>query len=188
MKHIITYLDFINENLLPKEYRSKILLYHATEFENLFQILKTGKLFGTEDYDNGIATSRNKDYLFGRGPNEDDVVIGWAESQLILDYNKIRQKYKVVPYDWEQWKTDKKDQKYHQSEEKIYPPNNEILDIHKYIFGIHLNKNVSENYIKLKTDEYVNSLINKYNWVIFDENWEPIDLNDDQIEYMKKFV
>jgi hypothetical protein len=170
------FFEFINEEILPIEYRQKNLIYHSTEFENLLSILKKNVLYGTTDYDYGVATSRNKDYLFGRNDDLGDVGTRIGESQLILDRDKIKKNYKIQPFDWENWKQQsmnwKNPENYKQSEEKILT--SEIKNIHKYIVGIHLNKFIKTNYEILKTDEYINSLIKKYNWVIFDRHWKII--------------
>jgi len=167
MKFITKYSDFIVEKLLSKELRTKNLLYHATSFENLISILNDDVLYGTHMYDRGVATSRNKDYLFYMD-EDGEMFSGGAETQLILDGDKIRNKYKVSPFDWEEFKRHP-EPVYHQSEEKILT--DKIVGIHKYIVGIHLNKNVDENYLNLIGDKQFKSLIEKYNWIIFDENW-----------------
>ena len=56
--------EFITEKLLDKHLRNKNLLDHATYFDNLLEILKQNVLYGTNTYDYGVATSRNRNYLF----------------------------------------------------------------------------------------------------------------------------
>lgn len=167
-----TFLEFINEAILPIEYRHRNLIYHSTEFVNLVSILKDNVLYGTTDYDFGVATSRNKDYLFGR-IEDGEVGARLGECQLILDRDKIKRNYKIQPFDWENWKQSSMNLNnainYQQSEEKILTE--EIKNIHKYIVGIYLNKYIKKNYEYLKNDTYISSLIDKYNWVIFDDDW-----------------
>lgn len=148
------------KNILDIDLRKKNLLYHSTSFNNLLSILNDNILYGSVCYDYGIATSRNKNYLFLL--NEyGDCISGGGECQLILDKDKIKNKYKIVPFDWEEYKLIN-DLNYHQSEEKILT--NKIVDIKKYIIGIHLNKNINKNLKKLNT-------ISK-DILIFDNKWK----------------
>lgn len=156
----------INEFLLSKEFRNINLLYHSTTFSNLLQILEDNVLYGSDSYDYGIATSRNKDYLFYIS-DEGDIERGQGECQLILDRNKINNNYKIKAFDWEEFKL-KDDDNYHQSEDKILT--DKITNIKKYIIGIQLNKNIQDNLMKLLNKE--NLFIKKNNIKIFGKNWE----------------
>lgn len=141
------------------------LLYHSTYFDDLLEILNDNILYGSHMYDYGIATSRNKNYLFYMNDNG-DLKSGEGECQLILDRDKIKYNYKIKPYDWEEFKSIK-DKNYHQSEDKILT--NKIIGIKNYIVGIHLNKNINDNYTTLLEKE--GDFLRKNNITIFDTNW-----------------
>lgn len=167
------YLKSINESILPKELRYKNVLYHATSFVNLINILKTNTLYSSESVDFGIATSRNKNYLYNTdGWFNDEVSInGTADCQLILDKDLLKNKYKINPYDFEEYKKIGSSYPYKpeyiQSEDKIVT--NQIKNIKKYIIGIHINNDLS-NYRK-----EIKSLIQD-NWLIFDKKWNFLKL------------
>ena len=59
-----TIIEYLNESVLDIKLRSINLLYHSTTFDNLMEILNDNILYGSGTYDYGIATSRNKNYLF----------------------------------------------------------------------------------------------------------------------------
>jgi hypothetical protein len=158
--------ETIQEKLLPKKIRYEKLLYHSTTYENFYNILKTNKLFGTDDYDYGIATSRNRYYLHHIS-EYGDLEPGKADCQIILNRDKIKNNYKIKPFDWENYKR-RQDQKYHQSEDKILT--NVIYPIDKYIIGIQLNNNPEYNFRFLKKSKYWKK-IEKNNWIIFDNKW-----------------
>ncbi|MCK9319194.1 hypothetical protein [Methanoculleus sp.] len=160
-----TIREFLNESILDKNIRNKNLLYHSTSFNNLLVILNDNVLYGTDTYDYGIATSRNKNYLFYMS-DYGELKSGEGECQLILDRDKIKNNYKIKPFDWEEYKS-VKDKNYHQSEDKILT--SKMVNIKKYIVGIHLNKNVNDNYTKLLEKEG-NFLIDN-NIIIFDSDW-----------------
>lgn len=161
-----TIREFLNESILDKNLRNKNLLYHSTTFNNLLEILNDNVLYGSDMYDYGIATSRNKNYLFYMN-DYGELKSGKGECQLILDRDKIKNNYRIKPFDWEEYKREK-DKNYHQSEDKILT--SKIVNIKKYIVGIHLNKNVNNNYtILLEKEKYF--LINN-NIIIFGSDWE----------------
>lgn len=160
-----TFREFLNESILDKNLRNKNLLYHSTSFNNLLEILNDNVLYGSDMYDYGIATSRNKNYLFYMS-DYGELKSGEGECQLILDRDKIKNNYKIKPFDWEEYKS-MKDKNYHQSEDKILT--SKMVNVKKYIVGIHLNKNVNDNYTKLLEKER-NFLIDN-NIIIFDSDW-----------------
>jgi hypothetical protein len=165
------YLKSINEAILPKELRYKNLLFHATSINNLLEILTRNFLYGSNEIDYGIATSRCKDYLYNNdGWFSDISVRGTADCQLILDRDLIKTKYKIVPYDFEEYKKLGSNPPYNldytQSEDKIKA--SEIINIKKYIIGIHFSIYPISQYIDI-----LKPLINK-DWLIYDENWELI--------------
>jgi len=166
MKFIIEYKKY---SILPKELRNMNLLYHSTIIGSFDEIIKTNELYGTHGYDFGVATSRNKHYAFGNAG--DDEMHNVGEIQLILDKDKLQNKYKTMAFDWEEWKsTDSKTGEYndfHQSEDKILT--NRIDNIKKYIVGIHIIHN--------EFNEEVLAICKKYNFYpeyIFDEDWNLI--------------
>ena len=164
------YLKSINEAILPKELRYKNILYHATSFENLISILKENVLYGLGDVDYGIATSRSKDYLYNNnGWFSDFSIRGTADCQLILDRDLIKTKYKIVPYDFEEYKKLGSNPPYDleviQSEDKILK--GKIIDIKKYIIGIHINNDPYKYMDELKP-------LIENNWLVFDKNWNLI--------------
>lgn len=163
--------EYIKFALLPKELRYKNLLYHSTIFDSFEEIIKTNVLYGTHGYDFGVATSRNKHYGFG---NHDDIMHNMGDIQFILDKEKIQHKYKTQAFDWEEWKSVKstvgKYNDYHQSEDKIL--SNQILNIKKFIIGIHIINN------DLLDDTM--EILKKYNFTpkyIFDENWNIVKID-----------
>ena len=167
------YLKSINESILPRELRYKNILYHATSFENLINILLTNTLHSSDSVDFGIATSRNRNYLYNTDGwfRDNTCIMGTADCQLILDRDLIKTKYEINPYDFEEYKKDGSNFPYKpeliQSEDKIVT--SEIKNIKRYIIGIHIN-NKSAKYIKkLKT------LIHD-DWLVFDKNWNLIKL------------
>ena len=155
----------LNESILDRHLRIKNLLYHSTTFNNLLEILNDNVLYGSDTYDYGIATSRNKNYLFYIN-DYGEVKSGEGECQLILDRDKIKNSYRIKPFDWEEYKS-VKDKNYHQSEDKILT--NKIIDIKKYIVGIHLNKNVNNNYTILLEKE--GDFLIDNNIIIFGSDW-----------------
>lgn len=161
-----TFKEFLNENILDKTLRNKNLLYHSTSFNNLLEILSDNILYGTYMYDYGIATSRNKNYLFYID-EFGEIKSGEGECQLILDRDKIKNNYRIKAFDWEEYKR-LKDKNYHQSEDKILT--NKIIDIKKYIIGIHLNKNINKNY-KILLEKEKHFIIDN-DIVIFGRDWE----------------
>jgi len=166
------YLKSLNEAILPKELRYKNILYHATSFENLISILKENILYSSGAVDYGIATSRSKDYLYNTDAWFRDLSIrGTADCQLILDKDLIKIKFKIIPYDFEEYKKLGSNHPYKleyiQSEDKILK--SKIIDIKKYIIGIHINNN------PYKYIDELNSLIEN-DWLVFDKNWKLISL------------
>ena len=166
----MNYLKSINEAILPKELRYKNLLFHATSFINLIEILTKNYLYGCGDVDDGISTSRSKDYLYNNiGWFSDVSIRGTADCQLILDRDLIKTKFKIKPYDFEEYKKLGSNPPYDlevvQSEDKILTY--KILNIKRYIVGIHINNNPSKYIDELKP------LLEK-NWLIFDKNWKLI--------------
>jgi hypothetical protein len=147
------------------------MLYHATSLENLVSILHSNVLYGTDDYDFGVATSRDKDYLFLNHPEHGDITRGGADVQIILDRNKIKAKYKIEAFDWEEWKHST-NINYRQSEDKILTKS--IENIRKYIIGIHINKNVENTLQTLVSDIAIKDMIVNNKWSVFDTKWNII--------------
>lgn len=164
-----TMSEYLNESILDKKFRSINLLYHSTSFSNLMDILTDNILYGTSSYDYGIATSRNKNYLFLQD-NDSGPKRGEGESQLILNRDKIKSNYKIQAFDWEEYKS-RSDSNYHQSEDKILT--NKIVNIKEYIVGIHLNKNTKHNFKLLLEKEF--DFLTNNNITIFDKNWEVLN-------------
>ena len=143
MKRLLEYKKFA---LLPKELRSKNLLYHSTYFDYFERILKENELAGSDMYDTGIATSRNKHYAFGHGDGENDYKMhNQGDVQFILDRDKIKSVCKIKAFDWEEMKISPSKtgewNDYHQAEDKVYCKNNTLKELDKYVIGIHVIKN-----------------------------------------------
>ena len=177
MKYLNEYKTYA---LLPKEIRNKSLLYHATTLDSFEYILKENELYGTHGYDFGVATSRNKHYNFGNSEDNEEIMYNQGDVQLILDKDKIKNKYKTSAFDWEQWKSTNSEtgvyNDYHQSEDKILT--NNIKNIKQYIIGIHIAK---QEYL-----EDVLEICRKNNFFpeyIFDEDWNQLKLNENNITY-----
>ena len=172
MKFIKEYKTYA---ILPKELRNKNLIYHSTSLENFEEILNSDTLYGSEFYDSGIATSRNKHYAYGSTENEPyESGHNLGDIQLILDRDKIKYNHKISAFDWEELKLDKsltgKYSNSHQSEDK--KKTQELNNISKYIIGIHIVKNKILNKIFKIIKKYPN------NWIIFDEDWNSITVNE----------
>lgn len=165
-KYYSTINERLNESILDKSLGNKNLLYHSTSFNNLLEILNDNVLYGTDTYDYGIATSRNKNYLFYIN-DYGEIKSGEGECQLILDRDKIKNNYRIEPFDWEEYKR-RNDKNYHQSEDKILT--SKIINIKKYIVGIHLNKKVNNNYTKLLKKE--SDFLIDNNIIIFGRDWD----------------
>jgi hypothetical protein len=157
----------IQEKLLPKELRDSNLLFHATSYECFYNILKQNKLYGSNCYDSGVATSRNKSYLHNFSEYSGELEPGTADCQLILDKDKLKTQYKIKAFDWEEYKREP-DKKFHQSEDKIIT--HMISPIDKYIIGIQFNNDLDYNLLKFKSSEFWNKVIDN-NWIIFDKDW-----------------
>lgn len=173
MKHILEYRKYA---LLPKKLRSMNLLYHSTYIDYFEKIMRDDEIFGSDMYDYGIATSRNKHYAFGHGEKENDYKMhNQGNVQIILDKDKIKNVCKIKAFDWEEMKSNKaktgKYQDYHQAEDKIYCKDNTLKNLSKYIVGLH----IVHNEYKMQVFKILNDLeINTSNWYIFDENWDII--------------
>mgnify|MGYP005851058689 CR=1 FL=1 len=163
-----TIREFLNESILDINLRTKKLLYHSTTFENLMKILNDNILYGSDMYDYGIATSRNRNYLFYMS-DYGDIKSGEGECQIILDRDKIKNNYKIQPFDFEEYKSSN-DSNYHQSEDKILT--SKIINIKKYIIGIHLNKNIERN-LGLILDREM-EFLKSNQIIIFGKDWEII--------------
>ena len=153
----MNYLKSINEAILPKELRYKNLIYHSTSFISMISILKDNILYSGLE---GISTSRGKDYLH----NSFDDNIRTGDCQLILDKDLIKANYKINPYDFvEMSRNGHIDND--QMEEQI--DTSKIINIKRYIVGIHINNDPSK---------YINQLkpLLESNWLIFDKNWKLI--------------
>jgi hypothetical protein len=171
MKYLNEYKTYA---LLPKELRNKSLLYHATTLDSFEYILKENELYGTHGYDFGVATSRNKHYNFGNSEDNEEFMYNQGDVQLILDKDKLKNKYKTSAFDWEEWKSTKSKtgiyNDYHQSEDKILT--NNIKNIKQYIIGIHIAKHdYLEDVLKICKE---NNFSPEY---IFDEDWDQLNEN-----------
>lgn len=179
MKRIKLYNEFLLESILPKNLRTSNLLYHSTTFSSFVSIIETNRLEEENSYDFGVATSRNRNYIFGRDEEDNTALKGGGEIQLILDRDKLKTQYKIKAYDWEEYKNID-DHNYHQAEDKIYKT---VENIDKYIIGFHINKydvQLDDNNINII--EYLknwNLFMTKFNindWILFDKNWKIINL------------
>lgn len=173
----ISLLEYITATRYPSELKNKNVLYHSTDREIFISILDLNILYGSDEYDIGIATSRNRDYMFGHeyGIDYEYSYHNKGDVQFILDRDKIKSNYKIKAFDWEEWKrmhsSTRNVNDYQQSEDKILT--DKILDISKYIIGIQFNKNSEIESILAPFDEF-NELVSKYNWIIYDEEWKNI--------------
>lgn len=174
-----SYTNFLLEKILPKSFRKHNLLYHSTTFENFIKIMKENTLWENIDYDFGVSTSRNRNYIFGID-EDGNVLKNNGEIQIILDKIKLQHNYKIKAFDWENYKQIPNDN-YHQSEDKIHTT---IKNLDKYIIGFHINKNdvnIPEGNINiidyLKKWDYFIEKYNNFNWSIFDKNWNIIQIN-----------
>lgn len=84
MKHIISYNLF--------EAKSVGILYHYTSIKALEQILNTNTIRSTSRHYKSISFTRNK--FFHRDPGFDVP----CDARLILDGDKISERYKIQPY------------------------------------------------------------------------------------------
>jgi hypothetical protein len=170
VKHLFNYVDYITEKyLLPKSHRTKNLLYHASSFNNILSILKQNRINGTVGYDFGVATSRNKDYLFLLDFETGDIIRGGADAQFILDRDKLKARYKIQAFDWEEMKQSD-DHNHHQAEDKVLTSAIESID--RYIMAIQLNKAVHRNFQILWADNHIREKIIVNKWDIFDSEWK----------------
>lgn len=160
-----------SEKLLQKELRESNLLYHSTSFESLLGILRTDTLWGSH-YDDGISTSRDKDYLF-HSTVDGIIKRGKGECQLVLDRDRLKQKYRIRAHDYEDFKS-YSDPDFNQAEDRIQTT--KITNITRYIVGIHLNRNVLSNHMDLMT-EFHETLKNS-GIIIFGKNWEILKLRN----------
>ena len=167
---ITKFNSFLNESILPKKFREMNLLYHSTDMDSFIDILMSNKLYGTETYDFGVATSRNKDYLFGRD-YDGEPISGLGEAQLILDRDLVRKTYKIEPYDFENYKRGY-DTNLHQAEDKILT--NVIPNIFKYIVGIQINKDPEYNIGKILGIEEIYDKLVDNQITLFDNDWKII--------------
>jgi hypothetical protein len=176
MKYIKTINEYVKHKMLPRELRNKNLIYHATKIKFFDRLLRTNTLYGSEWYDSGVSTSRNKHYAYGSMENSEDGEWGYnaGDVQFIFDKDKLKTKYKVGAFDWEESKLKKSKvgeySDFHQSEEKIMT--DEIENFTDYVIGIH----IVHNYLidDLKENELLRNCVNDKNWIVFDEDWEDI--------------
>jgi len=188
---LLNYNQFINElktaHVFPKHMRDINLLYHATMFASFVKIIDSDILYGSDMYDYGVATSRNKFYNFSAATG-DDPDYNNADIQFILDRNKIKHNYKIQAFDYEEYKRQPnlKTGEYdlsQQSEDKIMT--DAIKNLHKYLIGIQISKehgvlynNHNEQtveiipYLKEKTN-FV-KYIKQHNLKVYDEDWNDI--------------
>ena len=163
-------LEYRKFALIPKELRNKNLLYHSTLMENFERILRENEIYGSDTYDDGIATSRNKHYAFGHDEEGLGKMHNIGEVQFILDRDKIKNVCKIKAFDWENYKSNSfsetgKWSNFGQSEDKIYCKNNTLKNLSNFIVGIHVVKNEF-------LEEVLSNKFIKDDWYIFNENWE----------------
>jgi hypothetical protein len=183
VNYISNFAEYIAEKyLLPKTQRVKNLLYHASSMNSIFSILKDNELRGTSGYDYGVATSRSKDYLFLLNFEDGNIIRGGADAQLILDREKLKTKYKVVPFDWEEFKLID-DPNYHQAEDKVMTSAIENLD--RFVVGIQLNRSVHRNFQILWNDSEIKEKIITNKWNVFDTKWNLLVENGELVQETK---
>jgi hypothetical protein len=112
------------------------VLYHYTTIKNLYTILVQDRLIGNiNDSTHTISLTRDK-YFHNKRNSETSGITG-LEVRLVLDRDKLLQRFKIKPFS---------DQNYDdEQEERVYTK--EIYDLHKYIIEIHV----------IDEDEYENN-------------------------------
>lgn len=160
----------IVESIL-REAKQVGILYHATTLKGLKGILKFDKI--QADYYNsgcsdGISTSRDKTYFYQ------------APVQLILDGNKLSNKYKLEPYTAfddlpEYWRSES------ETVIKVKPSDNEdeyaftLPEIHKYIKGIMILPNL---FISKNLTQQLYDILKNYNYPIYTPRGQQLNIED----------
>lgn len=126
-----------------KEAKQVGVLYHITSISSLIKILNSNKLLGAI---NGVSFTRNK-LLYKTA-----TTLGGNQCQLIIDGNKLSEKYKIYSY---------KDSVSSQSDESEETVNIRVIDnISKYILKIQLIKPSSWTF-KRQDQYFINRSLKK---------------------------
>ena len=160
----------IVENIL-KEAKQVGILYHATTLEGLKGILESDKIqadYYSSGCSDGISTSRDKTYFYQ------------APVQLILDGNKLSNKYKLEPYTAfddlpEHWRSES------ETVIKVKPSDNEdeyaftLPEIHKYIEGIMILPNL---FISKNLTQQLYDILKDYDYPIYTPRGQQLNIED----------
>ena len=156
----------INKEVLSEEGmyynpRNNNYLYHYTNWSTMYNIIKSGYVLKNEgEYNGGKGDFLNNYTSFTR-----DRHLNWGWVCIVLDRDKLSQKYKITPYD--DYIINKKVKKRSESEEKIKGPiyiKDSIVKvgflIDKYYRRVwrksRINKKYEENIKKIKTlEDYI---------------------------------
>ena len=139
---------------LLKEAKQVGPLYHFTSFESLKNILTKNMIigsYGNQDIKGRyISTTRDKNF-YKSEPNLGAEVL---QAALVLDGDKLSNKYKIRPYAYEPYR--ELDRSGAESEELIMLPGRDLGNVKSYLLGVILlrnNKNVisflNKNNIKI---------------------------------------
>ncbi len=155
-------------------------LYHNTDFIYFLGILEKNEIFGVtkqtitgKEY-KGVSLTRDKNFRYAR------------EFTLILDKDKLKQNYKIIPFDF--WNANKPSQfikgkgnpeRHVQGIELEEFVIGDIKNLNKYLIGVRIN--YDDTYQEIVNDKEVENLIgqhlNKFQKIIFlDKNNKKINL------------
>ena len=81
----------------------KFIKINIDDYLNEVRYVDTKTLWGSH-YDDGISTSRDRDYLF-HSTVDGIIKRGRDECQLILDRDKLKQRYRIRTHDYEEFKS-----------------------------------------------------------------------------------
>jgi hypothetical protein len=129
-----TLAEFLNEKVDDNN------LYHFTNLESLYEIIKDGSILPFHDkmMDDGISTTRNKN-------------LKWLRSnvRLTFDKNELSKRYKIKPFHWFNMKHnwDKSDD-YRKYGQDIRPNTNQNIPANQYEERIVTDKPLPISYIK----------------------------------------
>lgn len=111
-------------------------LYHYTNIENLISILKTNTLITNSLF---ISTTRSKTFI------DINQSLKFSDARLILDGDKLSQKYKIKPYK----AFDAVSKLYHTEQEEIILTK-KINNILIYCLDIQVKDNIENNNLRLE--------------------------------------
>lgn len=160
----------IVENILH-EAKQVGTLYHATNLNGLKGILHSDKI--QSDYYNsgcsdGISTSRDKTFFYK------------APVQLILNGDKLSNKYKLEPYSF-YTDSPKHTRDEHETVIRVKPNNNEdeytftLPEIHKYIEGIMILPNL---FISKNLTQQLYDILKDYDYPIYTPRGQQLNIED----------